>query len=608
MRLRIAGVLLAAAVSQPGSLLAVADAAITVSLGPVEISTYNPVTITGLETDTSLYFDLRNTGLAPVTLRLPDPKQVQRPNFSEHLFAFQANEITLSPGERQVAEYMLSREGQGTATLDFPFEIVGTGQRSIRIEVSSVETPRWRDLITTATVTGAVTSGGQPLAGVDVTIVPYNGRERFTERTDAAGRYSARIPSIDEIVDAMGPRPLPYRSRDYFIVVDTPGYSLGYADGIGPSRGAIVEKDLSVSPIDAPSYELVKEIATNGPHGYFWVEANEAFTRFAAVQARHPPELNRPGHIIMFDNNGTVLWQRETLDECWGFHFVNNRVAAGCNDRSAYLLDSDGNLRWQQQAGDLNREVELNSDATRLFTGPLFFGGQLGTRDVALIDTGTGQPLWTFTGTREHLRNSRFTASSQRIVAGFGWGALSMLDSAGRELWRRYIGEFPMFLEVDSGDNVYAAGKNRTVFSYDAAGNLRWRYRIPNGTALAGLSNMNAAGDLIVFGSQRGVFYALDADGRVRWQRPAPRGSWQGHNAIAVTRNGHWIVAGTSDNTVWLFDSNGSLLWKNTATDRRAPGSYGDNNAGVIAVTVSEDARTIVAGYSDSTIRIFRRN
>ncbi|MBI2186063.1 MAG: PQQ-binding-like beta-propeller repeat protein [Acidobacteria bacterium] len=586
------------------------DAPITVSVGAVEISTYNPVTITGLERDTSLYFDLRNTGLAPVTVKLPDPKQVQHP-FSEHLFALKADEIRLGPGEMQTAEYMLSNERSGSATLEFRFELVETKQQTtVRIEASSLDTPQWHNLVKTATVTGTITSGREPIADAEVTVYPYNGpdvRPPFRARTDSSGRYSIDIPAVDEIIDAMGSRRFPYRSRDYFLNVEKSGHSLGYADGIAPSRGETVEKDLTLSPVETPSYELVKEISTNGPHGYWWVQPNEGFTRFVAVQARHPPELNQPGHVIMFDNSGTVLWQRETLNECWGLHYQNQRVAAGCHDEFVYVLDSSGNLMSQVSARQMNREVELNTNASRLFTGPVNF------QDAALLDSSTGQTLWTFRGPREFLRNSRFNASGQRIIAGFGWGALSMLDgSSGRELWRRYIGEFPMFLEFDSRENVYAAGKNRFVFSYDASGNLRWRYRIPNGTALAGLTNLDASGNLLVFGSQRGMHYALDGSGNVRWQRrvpkPATGPSWPGHNALQVTRNGRWIVAGLQgSNMVVLFDSNGSVLWSYTATDRRPAGSYEDNHSGVLAVAVSEDAGTIVAGYADSTIRIFRR-
>lgn len=64
-----------------------------------------------------------------------------------------------------------------------------------------------------------------------------------------------------------------------------------------------------------------------------------------------------------------------------------------------------------------------------------------------------------------------------------------MYNREGTPLWKAFIGEFPMVQEIDADYNVYAAGKNRELFSFDVNGNLRWWRRIANHVVSAGANN-----------------------------------------------------------------------------------------------------------------------
>ena len=317
----------------------------------------------------------------------------------------------------------------------------------------------------------------------------------------------------------------------------------------------------------------------------------------------------------MTDLNGQALWNVATDDECWGFDFsADGQIAAGSHIGTIYMLDTSGNILWKKDAGGMVRDVEFSPDGSYLFTGPS------DNNEIALLDSSTGTAVWTRSraGTAQWLRNSRFSPDGKRIIAGYSGGRMEMLTDAGELLWTAYIGEFPMVLEIDAQYNIYAAGKNRELFSYDASGNLRWRERIPNHGVTAGSDNMPDDGSLVVLGTVGGFAIAINNSGEVVWQRRL-QGSLQGHNALDITPDGEWIVIGSAgeegvSGTVALFDKNGTMLWSHTSTDRRDTGEigfsydYDHNHRGAITVAISDDAKYIAAGYGDSTIRIFERS
>ncbi len=582
------------------------EASKTVTLGDVEITYWDhPVEITGLEYSTNFYFELHNSGSTAVTVNVPPAQEVALPAWIFHFFDFQSQQIELAAGETRTIEYIVTNEGTGEATLELPFSVDGAraASETVQLRLISSQSPGFRDLPATATVSGTVrTSAGTPLVGADVGVYLYSGRDWERTTTDSSGAYSVSVPSVEELREAMGDRPLPYASLDYMVIVDEPGYSLGYADGVQARAGARQVADIVVDVVAQPAYDVVRTVSSGYGHGFWWLDGDSKLQSVAAVQARHPPVLGEPGEIVMIDGSGTQEWVFETGDECWGFDYAGSHIAAGCHDSMVTVLDESGTLLWQADSGSMNREVELDRKGKKLFTGP--FAGAA----AALLDAATGRVLWSYTGSQQWLRSSRIHKTGKWIVAGFSGGDLALLDKRGNELWAHRIGEFPMVLEIDKKGNVYAAGKNRELFSYDVKGNLRWRRRIANHVVTAGVSNIDKKGKLLVLGTVGGWLYAFDPNGNIRWQRPLPEGNFsQGHNALQVTSKGRYIVAGGSTGTVALYDADGSLLWSETFADSRNPSEYDHPQSGAIAVTVTEDASKIIAGFGDSKIRVLER-
>ena len=593
---------------------------VSVTIGPVTISTTSPVDITKMEFSTNLYFTARNNGAQKVTLVTDGTPTMPGTVFWVHFFwFFDIDGVELEPGEEKILEYMIANEGPGDGLLEFGYSILETSEEgTLSVRVRSDVSPHFNELAVSAAVSGKISTGSglstANLANAEIRLYYYSGRDSIAGQIDSQGNYSIDCPAVEELEDAFGSRPLPYSTLGYYLFVDMDGYSLGYRGSIEPHRGETVTVDLTLSPVGTRSYAKIGELKEVGDHGYWWLLPNADFSSVAAVQARHPAALETPGHIVMTDLNGLELWKVATDDECWGFDIsAEGQIAASSHLGTIYMLNSFGNILWTKNMGGMVRDVEFSPDGLFLFTGPS------GSEEIALLDSSTGDEIWSQSGAgmNQWMRNSRCSSDGKRIIVGYSGGRVEMFTDAGVLLWTTYIGEFPMVFEIDDQYNVYASGKNRELVSFDAVGNLRWRERIPNHVVTAGSDNMSDDGSLIVLGTVGGLAIAIDSSGVVLWQRPLE--GFRGHNALDVTPDGKWIVIGTAgeegrSGTVALFDRNGTKIWSDTSLDRRDTGEiptlheYDHNQRGAITVAVSDDARYIAAGYGDSTIRIFERS
>ncbi|MFA6531092.1 MAG: WD40 repeat domain-containing protein, partial [Candidatus Micrarchaeia archaeon] len=306
------------------------------------------------------------------------------------------------------------------------------------------------------------------------------------------------------------------------------------------------------------------------------------------------------------------LWKKATGDECWGFDIRNGLVAAGCSDGHVYVVGADGKEKWEKDCKTMNREVEFSPDGSLLLTGPC------GEDDYELLDANTGALISTAKDAREALRRSRFTSDGNEFVAGASFGNLAMYSLDGTQIWKNYIGEFPLFLEIDSSGNTYAGGKGRTVFSYDKDGKERWSFRVPDHVVTEGA--ISADGSRVVIGTIGAWVYLLDgATGKVLW-RDKIEGENVGHNAVSISKDGKYIaVGGAPQNTLYIYDENGTRIFTHEAQENPDPildekwagigrdASVGTQK-GTMGTYISEDGDKVVAAYGDDYVRMFVRN
>ena len=599
----------------------------TVELYAVSFTTYAPVVITPLEDSTNLYIYAKNTGSELSTVQGPGERDVLFTTIEgdsgppRHFFALNPYPITIAPGETEIFEFMTTR-GPAELELTLPFTVLESREQTrltIRMLSEGGEngfgTGDVKDLPRTAIISGtATTSDGRLVVGAEVFAFPLGNMALDFWRSEVRdnGSFMIEVPSIEDIQSRLGDRPLPYDSVGYAIHLSAEGYAVGHEEvpELDPGGTSII--DFVVDPVETRNYELVGELNTGGVYGQWWVLPLPGFNRLAAVQGRHPPELNESGHVVVVDLAGSEIWRFETTNECWGFAVsINGDIAAGCHDGLVSLLSADGQLRWQFDSGAMNRSVSFSPDGQTLITGP----GD--SRDVVLLDVASGQRLWGSGPAlgSDWLRNSAWSPNGERVLTGHAGGPLAMITRDGQLLWEASIGEFPMVLEVDETYNSYSAGKNRELFSFDADGNLRFRKRVANHVVTAGTNNMNDDGTRLALGTVGGVVQLYDSQGNLIWQRRLP-GEAQGHNALDMTPDGSLIVVGTNgsagnDGFVSLLGADGGVLWQQQFQDGRdlgtipAPVDFDHNHRGAISVSLSDDGRYIVAGFGDSAIRIF---
>jgi outer membrane protein assembly factor BamB len=595
------------------------DKEVSFSLGPVTITTWDPVTIGPLENSTNLYFTVKNTGQQPVTLqfrRMESPAPGTTPGFpawmSHFFMLFPEESFTLQPDGTRTLEFYASMDLFGsleaTAELPFDFRLAETGQElTIPITIiARTQTLPWGglgSLPASATITGRITSSdGRPVEA-DVRMFFLNEKNVTQVVRTVDGRFCIEVPCIEDMRAVLGPRRLPYPTVDYFLVAEAEGYTLGYRGGIAPARGQTLTVDLVLEPIhQRVSYRLVGELATDGPLGYWWVRFAGKGDRVVAVQGQHD-QSDLPGHIIAVDLSGQELWRVPTDKECWGFDVSSDGklIAASSMGGFLYVIDEEGHLLWKKQirTGPL-RNVRFSPDGNYLYAAGFLF------------EAVSGQEVWNVAGYPGEY-NSRWSPDGTRIVAAQG-GEIVMLSREGQVLWRaeQSIGIDPLFLQIDANYNVYAAGKSRELFSFDGNGKLRWRQRLaqtPNNMNRA----MPADGSMVVLHIFNGILEAFNDAGEPLWQRPVSVSSMYGvgHQGLDVTPDGELIaVAGnTFDNLtgiVRLYDRTGTLLWKHDASMK--PGvTYTGNLGGAQGVAISEDKRYIAVAYADSVIRIFQR-
>ena len=285
------------------------DAQASFSLGPVTISTWNPVTMGPLENSTNLYFSLENTGGQPATLQLPSMTKAGPgvPGFPEWVFhfapTFREDQLTLNPGAITTIDYFASKDVSSStgeqAEISFTFRLLDTGEE-LTISVTVIASGLFgiHNWPTSSAIVGNVTSAGGANLDGTVHLFLLNEKNQLTA-SFSQGSFQLNIPAIDDVRSVLGPRQLPYSAVEYFLVVEAEGYSLGYLAGVSPATGHTLSVDIVLDPLpEATSYQMIGELTTDGPHGYWWVRFAGQGGKVVAVQSRHPPWLDDPGHIV----------------------------------------------------------------------------------------------------------------------------------------------------------------------------------------------------------------------------------------------------------------------------------------------------------------------
>ncbi len=610
----------------------------TVSLGDLEISYFDTVyahTVYFLGGD--LFIDVENKGSSSeVVYSSPSGEP---PSWNMHFFSFQNTTNVIGPGETKRFHYFCSLDSSGSFNLSFSFWQESDESDKVSFDVMFYSESNRIDFPSNALIYGTVydKETNQPLENVEVESYFYTGRERaWRENTNDKGQYYLQVPSTSDLVSYFGSQKLAYDSLNHFVFVDYSGYEYFYSDDITLDSGGKYKLDIYLEPVEnQDSYSLDWDEKVSDHYGFFWLNVDDEWDNCFATQAKHPPELFDENddyvstNVYMFDvSTGNQEWSYPVNSECWGSDITSDGsfCAAGSHDTHTYVIESDsGELGWQADSGGMNRWVEFSNDDNLLLTGPVADGNDNYDFGIYNVSTGVLEKKFSY---GEWIRNSCFSKNDEVFVVGMGGGNLAMYETgSGQKIWEQWVGEFPLFLEIDDDKNVYATGKGRTLFSYDSNGMLRWSLRIPDHTITSGV--ISADGNRLYLGSVGSWVYCVDSDsGEIIWRHKQTEHSETvdkeistvGHNAVSISDCGNYLAVGAGPaNHLTVFNKKGTTLFEHTSDhntdsildDKWATiggGASEGSQKGIICTVISNNGERIIAGYGDNYVRSFTKN
>ncbi|MDD5132765.1 MAG: PQQ-binding-like beta-propeller repeat protein [bacterium] len=577
---------------------------VTQNLGNVEIKYFSTAIAWDMsESGVDSFITLKNkgTGLAVVNFTPVENLLSQVPSWNLHFFDFQGSSVTLSPGEEEKLWYFASVDQAGTFTVKFKMWLGSDSGSYVEAPIVFGAVQNSQSSLygkETSFIYGYVKDeNGQPLSGVKVSAQMNCGRLGNQETSDSQGRYMINVWAQEDVNAIYQGKELACSATDYFLSAEKSGYEYYFKEHVNPTRKVFAKADIVLEKkIESASYSQKWAKQVSEPYGFFWVKPSADWSVFAASQAKHEPQLNKATNFYLFDSSGNIVWQQPTGNECWGIDIASDGsyVVAACHDQKVYAVSRAGSLLWTADLESMVRSACISNDGNTVLSGTL--------DAVSLFNSATGAKT-DYPWGGGWFRNCAFYLDDSGFIAG-GPG-VSGFTSSGVEKWQQEIGEFPMFLGVDQSKNVFAAGKSRTLFSFDSSGNLRWKERIPDHVAGAGA--VTPDGKKIALGTVGGMVYLFDGSGSLLWKRhlsgSGEPADFIGHNAVAISDDGQRIVVGTAPgNCVIVFNGSGTVLWKKCI-------DYGtiesDLIPGVTNVQISPDKTKIIASYGDNYIREF---
>ncbi len=574
---------------------------ITKNLGNVEVRYFSTAVVWGMsESGTDFFVNLKNKGSSRTVVNFTPVKNLLGtvPKWNLHFFSLQEPPLILEPGEEKKLWYFASLDQAGEFTVKFKLWLDNNSANSLEMPVvfSAVADDSFTRKGSSIIYGYLKDERGNPLAGAEVSAQMNCGRLGNRGVSDGQGRYFLVALGKEDIDVIYQGKELACDSTDYFLSAEKEGYEYYFKDHISPTRKDYTRVDIVLEKKkESVSFSQAWEKQVDEPYGFFWAKPSADWSVFAVSQAKHEPQLNKPTNFYLFDSSGNIVWKQPTGNECWGIDITpdGSKVIAGCHDGKIYVVSREGNLLWSFDTGSMVRSACFDNDGKTALSGT--------TGNLFLFNAATGAKS-SFSWPGGWLRNCLFYPDSSGFIAGSA--EIGGFDAAGKQKWQQLIGEFPMFLGVDKSKNIFAAGKSRSLFSFDVSGNLRWKKRIPDHVVTMG--GVTSNGQRIVVGTIGGMVYLFDGKGNLLWKQhlnSGKMGDSTGHNAVAISPDGERIVVGSAPgNCVLVYNKKGTLLWKECVEVGKIKA---DMRPGVTNVQISPDKKKIIATYGDNYIREF---
>ena len=147
----------------------------------------------------------------------------------------------------------------------------------------------------------------------------------------------------------------------------------------------------------------------------------------------------------------------------------------------------------------------------------------------------------------------------EKIAFGNNSGNIHLIDSEGKNIWEKNIGEGTYGIAImKDGNRVVCGGKDCKLRMFNSLGNVEWEVNV--GKAIWSLS-VDPNGQVIVIGTGDSVAMFTESGSRL-WEYDTSRAMV----GVGVSRNGANVVA-CADEFLYCLDSEGNLSWKKQRSD-----------------------------------------
>ncbi|MEW5759394.1 MAG: PQQ-binding-like beta-propeller repeat protein [Candidatus Thermoplasmatota archaeon] len=284
-------------------------------------------------------------------------------------------------------------------------------------------------------------------------------------------------------------------------------------------------------------------------------------------------------YLYFLNGSGDKLWELNLEVEIVEMHIsiTGDYLLALSADNSVQLYDKEGKVLWSSKFSSVVGGTAISSTA-----GYIVAGCEDGTVNLF---TREGKGLWKYKCVGG-VNDISIAKDGSYIVAGDDEGNVYLLDLRGRFIWAyKTLGVIERVKLSGNGEYVFASADDFRTYFFQRGGNLLWN---PRNVEIVRHVDISESGKKIILAVGNEV-YLLDESGMVI-KRFQALGLVLG---VAISMNGEYAVASTTNNNVYFFDKVGELLWKFDA--------LGDCEA----VAIDAQGDCVVGGSNDRRIYFF---
>lgn len=296
--------------------------------------------------------------------------------------------------------------------------------------------------------------------------------------------------------------------------------------------------------------------------------------------------------VLCLTGEGSSLWSVELPNQVWHVRYneTGETIIVGTGStrfwdmkgRGVFSLTKDGAMRWQAILGASVWGLSLSADGNTIAVGT-------SQKQLILFD-GNGHKLWQQDipglGWNAWVWSTAVSADGELVLAGAADHKIRLLDRRGRLVAEQQTRGEVFTVDISANGAIAAAGDNQGVaYCLDGSGHLLWEEKLGDKVWQVQL-NGDGSRMLIGAGQEEAHLRVYDTAGRLIWRR------FVGGNVscLSFSRDGQQIALGTYQGEIYIFDSNGEVVFKSKAKQK------------IRDISQSGSGDTVIAGSEDGNV------